>query len=485
MRSAEPSLKERPFWLLTLSLIFILIISQLIQDGAFNDGMLYVSVAKNMANGLGTFWQPYFGNIARSPFHDQPPLYFGILSIFFKLFGQSMYTERIFSLFTFVITMRYIQKIWKIIFRNDTIIANKSWLPVLLWIIIPICFWTYINFVEEILMGVFTIISVYYILKFLTSDKNPILYISIAAFSLFLASLTKGFQGLYPMAAIVIYWTIEPAKISLKKCLLYTSILFLVPLLIYSVLLLNPDVYSAYKSYFQLRLVTAFNGSIATTNSRLHLLLDLFCQLLPPLLLSATILLVSKIKKTIVLNKTTLKTALWFSLIGLSGTIPLMATLEQREFYIATSLPFFVIPIAILIVPSFSALQSGMNFESRTYKTFQNICWTLLVGSIVFTATRFGKFHRDKEELSDIYKFCTIIPSGSYINVTEDLWYEYSVHTYFNRYNSTVLVHQKDKLFPFCMAPKSTILDSTFLSRYLKVSLTTNMFDLYKLKTYR
>jgi hypothetical protein len=52
--------KTVPFWLFTISCILILTISQLIQDGVFMDGMLYISVSKNLADGLGTFWEPQF-----------------------------------------------------------------------------------------------------------------------------------------------------------------------------------------------------------------------------------------------------------------------------------------------------------------------------------------------------------------------------------------------------------------------------------------
>src|ERR1022692_1748202 len=140
---------QRPYWLITISVLFILVVSQLIQDGMFSDGLLYVCVSKNLANGIGTFWHPYFGNTLKTPFHEQPPLYFGILAVFFKVFGQSMYVERLFCLLTLVITGFYISKIWKVLVGKDETNASNSWLPVLLWITVPVCFWTYTNLVEE------------------------------------------------------------------------------------------------------------------------------------------------------------------------------------------------------------------------------------------------------------------------------------------------------------------------------------------------
>jgi hypothetical protein len=47
-----------PFWLFTISTTIILVLSQLVQEGAFMDGMLYIAVSKNYALQHGTFWKP-------------------------------------------------------------------------------------------------------------------------------------------------------------------------------------------------------------------------------------------------------------------------------------------------------------------------------------------------------------------------------------------------------------------------------------------
>jgi len=93
--------KTTPFWIFTIAVIIILIVSQLLQDGAFMDGMLYVSVSKNLAIGHGTFWNLNFSQTFLPEFHEQPPLYFGLLSLFYKAFGTSLYVERLFCFLCF------------------------------------------------------------------------------------------------------------------------------------------------------------------------------------------------------------------------------------------------------------------------------------------------------------------------------------------------------------------------------------------------
>jgi 4-amino-4-deoxy-L-arabinose transferase-like glycosyltransferase len=80
---------NRYFWFITVSIVFILTLPTLIQDGMFMDGELYTAVSHNLANGIGTFWFPSFSyhNLAgiKDSFHEQPPLVFGIQALFFKI----------------------------------------------------------------------------------------------------------------------------------------------------------------------------------------------------------------------------------------------------------------------------------------------------------------------------------------------------------------------------------------------------------------
>src|SRR5688572_2071285 len=93
-----------PFSVFTLVIMLVLVLPVLLQDGMFMDGVQYACVSRNLANGDGTFWFPWLHDSwvkADSPyFMEHPPLVYGIQSIFFRVLGDTMYTERIYSLFT-------------------------------------------------------------------------------------------------------------------------------------------------------------------------------------------------------------------------------------------------------------------------------------------------------------------------------------------------------------------------------------------------
>ncbi len=430
------SLKSFPFWLLTFSFILLLVVSQLVQDGIFNDGVLYISVSKNLADGLGTFWHPHFNKVY-PVFREQPPLYFGLLAVFFKIFGTGMYTERIFCFTCMVLTAFFIHKIWKkVMLRNNPVMIEHGWLPVLLWISIPVCFWAYSNHVEETVMALFVTISVYYLYQFLYIKKDNLIYLILAGIFIFLSSLTKGIQGIFPVTAIFFYWLVSK-NISFKKNIIYSVILIGIPIFIYTLLILfNHHVYDALKEYLQNRLGKTFQTTVNnTTDYHLEIVVRLFTELIPMFLIIAIILLTSRKMNTDNTDKKERnETSLWFLLIGLSGTLPLAVTLEQRGFYMVMAFPLFALSAACFFSNRIFFLTDKINVTGKSFNIFKIVSIIVLVGSLLFTLLQIGKTKRDEKILSDIYTIGKIIPHGEIVGTPYTISYEWGLSEYFSRY---------------------------------------------------
>jgi len=416
-------------------------------------------------------------------FHEQPPLYFGMLSLFYKIFGESMYVERFFSLLMLIVTGFYIRKIWTLIFRDQPAISGKSWLPVILWITVPVCFWSYNNLVEEIVMSISTTSSVYYILKAILISPKPFFDVLIAGLLIFLASLTKGFQGLFPIGAPVLYWIANRKNFPIKKCLNYSLMLGGIPAIIYALLLLNPVVYSSFDLYFKARLIAAFTPGMGaeTTGNHFDLIFRLFSELIPCLGFMVIVLIITRIKNIFHLEITSCQNARWFLLLGLSASLPLMVTLEQREFYLTTSLPFFAMAISLFIAPSLSTLLERVDFSGGVFRIFKFIAWALLVSGIIYSGLQIGKFSRDENLLRDIYTIENRIPSGETVSIPVESHPDWSIRMYFNRTNDVNLKDIGDTLLTYCVFKKSDS-QNPRLKAYKLVSLNTKELDLYKLK---
>ena len=462
--------KYGPFWLLTLALIIGLVFSQLIQEGCFMDGLLYVAVSKNLSLGHGTFWEPYFSDTFMPQFHEQPPLYFGLLASFYKVFGGSIYIERFFCAVCLFLNAIYIHKIWQLLFKDTITIAKHSWLPIICWITIPVCFWAYTNQVEETVMSVFTLASVYYCFRALINEKRTITYVFIAGVLIFLASLTKGVQGFFPLVTFGIYWLCSQ-KISFTKMLSLTMMLCAVPVLIYSLLLFNPIVFESIKSYFEVRLVRTFNNVGATTDTHFYLLWALFQELLPILILTAIILIAKKRKSASNLHQP-IQTSFILSFIGigLAGALPLMVTLEQRNFYLVTSFPFFAIAFSLLIITHIDGWIS--NIKRSTQKTLLIISSVLLACSLLITVTQIGSYKRDELLLKDIKIIShSLPPSTSLLSMPIDMANDWNTICYFMRYSQISLT------------PTDTLPNYYIIKKSLPTTLVPKSYELSDIKT--
>ena len=467
--------KTRPFWLLTLTAMMILVVSQLIQDGAFMDGMLYVSVSKNLADGIGTFWDPHFCISYQSSFHEQPPLYFGLLALFYKVFGGSMYVERLFCFCCFLLTGFYIHKLWRKIFFADPAIARNSWLPVLYWTIIPICFWAYTNMVEEVVMSLFVVIAVYHSFIALFLEKRVILNLVLSGIFIFLAFFTKGIQGIFPVIAAGAFWLIRKNYI-FKTMLLHSLLLVGIPLLIYFMTVtLSADAHTSFDKYFGNRLVGTFSNRNDTTDTHFFLLGRLITHLLPIAAISFLLRLIFRKYKATVRNERNSDVIKWLLLLGFSGSLPLLITLEQRSFYLVTSMPFFALSIAVWAAPQVSAALSFADAGSKRYKAFALITVLLLAASVGFSALQAGKAKRDAGTLQDVYAFGKLLGHGEIVTVPSRMDYEFSFKEYMIRYFYINTVSAERHYF---ICKKDT--PPEFIpAAYTRYPIETKEFDLY------
>ncbi|MDZ4844717.1 MAG: glycosyltransferase family 39 protein [Chitinophagales bacterium] len=423
-----------PFLFIVSALFIFLVGTQLAQDGMFMDGLLYVCVAKNLAVGLGTFWNPYFSETLYPSYHQQLPLMPFLESLFFRLFGTGIYVERFYCLVVLLVSVFLIIRIWKILFQENKELQKFYWFALLLFIVIPTTGWSYSNNMAEGTMGVFVLLSIYFILKSLKEERLVYFYLLLAGCSLFFASLCKGIQGMFPLVSILLFW-IATRKISLSKSILFTAILAVVPVTIYGILLLDETVVQSFRDYYYARLHPSFNNTqAATTANRFHLIRKMTLALLPAAGLSLLIVL---LRKKIIQQAQTVANfrseGVWLLLLALSGSLPLIVTLEQRTFYIVTALPYYALAFAYFTAHDLALIVAKLQSYSNSFKIFRAFTIFVFAASVITTLFLFGKVKRDKELLSDVYAFGSVIPSKTVLKVSAPLWGNWSMHGYFMR----------------------------------------------------
>lgn len=471
--------KNIPFWLLTISVFIALIVPVLIRDGMFMDGMLYTCVAKNLGNGTGTFWKPIFSATYNtsgvSSFHEHPQLIFGIQALFFKVLGNSMYVERFYSFLTACITLLLIVKVWNRINTDKEDLKRVGWLPVLFWIIIPVCYWSYQNNMQENTMGIFTLLSVYFSIEALMRSSKKIVFVVFAGIFIFLASFSKGVPGIFPLMVPVLYWIVF-RRISFARMTVYSLILTGVPVLIYGLMLLHPEARESFSFYLEQRLMGRIE-SAHTVDYRLYTLVRLLQELIPVFILITISMGLIRIKHIDPgLTPERKKTIIFFLLIGCAGSLPLMLTMVQKGFYFVHSLPFFAIGLALIVAPGLSKLITSVKPYGKTYKIFLSVTVLLLLAVITYSFIQTGKISRNHDLLHDVYMIGEIIPDGSIVKIEPEMWDEWDLQCYLIRYfNISLDKSVSDRTYYLV----NRSLDSVNAAGYEKLDLETKQYDLY------
>lgn len=437
-------------------------------DGMFFDGVFYAAIANNLANGIGTFWEMQYTSTLHASFHEQPPLALFLQSLFFSLFGDSIYVER---LYCFVMALLMI---WLMI-HTWILVAGKEmkyyWLPVLLWISIPLNLWTYQNNLIELTLGVLDLAAIFFIMK--GCKQNSFTWLMLGGLFTFLAFFSKGLQGLFPIVAPLIYWIAYRSQHFTKSCL-QVIILTAVPATMIGLLYLYPPAHQFFDLYIERRLGGTFNHLQDTTKSHFYLLYKLGLELLAPIGLGLIFWVISR--KQIVNVRPDIKTVLFFTGIGLTASLPLIVTLEQRPFYLATSFPYFVLAIGLLALPYVEATLE--NLKSKKFNFLNYTLVGLIIVAISFVTMNAKNPKRDHDLISDLGYIRKEIPARSTISIPPEMETRWNLHAYFMRYCHISLDDQEQHTYFVRLAEDSLPIDTCYKS----VDLPLEKFVLYKCK---
>ncbi|MEQ8907732.1 MAG: glycosyltransferase family 39 protein [Vicingaceae bacterium] len=412
--------------------LFLMILSpQLFSEGMFMDGIYYATIARNMAEGIGTFWDPTFTQTLGKHFYDHPPLAFGFQSLFFTVFGDHFWVERLYSFLCYVLTALLMLYTW-------TLIAPKTilkWgvISLFLWISIPKVIWGAPNNLLENTSMIFVLLSVILQIKHL--KKSSFTKLFIAGVLLFAGFLTKGFTALFPLSFPFFYALINRSWKGIVLQYLAILIGLLTPLLL--LWLFSSEGIKALENYLNIQVLASLKG-VQSVDSRFYILRRFFEEILVILLLC--VLVWSLVKYWKKKRPSFHRTYFWpLILCGLSGVLPIMISLKQSTFYIIPTFSLFCLAASLFLAPRLQVLFAEIHLKSKAKKAFGIMSSVLLLLAFGLNYHNFGQLKRDKDKLSDIKKIIAELPSESIVQCGIELQREWSYYAYFYRYGKISL----------------------------------------------
>ncbi len=458
-----------PFYLLVFSIFLALVSPHLLSDGMFLDGLIYATISRNLAEGLGGLWTPYYTGPAGTVFYEHPPFAFWLQGIFFNMFGDSIYVERIYSFMTFIVTGYLIVRIWESTVTEESF--RVGWLSLFLWVITPTVFWAATNNILENTMMIFMSCSaLFYIRSW--SGKYHFLLLAISGSLLSLAFLTKGFTSLFPLSLPFWVWLIKKENDFLRMATDSLMIIVFTSLPLIVLFSIDSTAHDHFFFYLDHQVVTSIMNT-RKGESHFSVLLFFLNDILPPLIVSGIIACVA-IKKKVVAWKELKENSQWaliFFMTGLSGVIPMMITSNQSSFYILPAFVFFNLSLALWISPALAASLTRL----KSIRIVKATARLLLVASLAFATAQIGTIGRDEDELNDVFKIAGVVPQGSMISISPtvaDIW---GLHAQFARYGHISLDSQS--LLPYLVVMKG---DKGIPVNYKRIDLDTSLYELYK-----
>ncbi|MEL6852992.1 MAG: hypothetical protein AAFP92_31060, partial [Bacteroidota bacterium] len=332
-------------WGITGLLTLIMALRLMVEQGMFLDGLWYATIARNMSVGLGTFWDPMLDPFFEPHFRAHPTLAFWLESLLFRMLGEGLWVERLYSGLCGVVQAGLIIGIWRETQGKELAATFADSLPVMLWLMMPVVGWGFsANMLENTLL-IWILVGVYASLRWPTWGPFSI---SVA---LTLGFLTKG-----PMVFFLAAWPFLSnwigKKVPLGKAML-ASLQTLAWSGLWAVMLVNwPSAWAFMQAYWQVQILGSLAQEATSFWAHLWIIDDTFSELIPLILLAGGLFVYHNRKKSWV--PPTAGQRAWikaFLALAVLALLPFTLSSKARHFYLLPALPFFSLATAHFLLP--------------------------------------------------------------------------------------------------------------------------------------
>lgn len=468
----KKSVEELYLLLAVVALFLATCATELFSDGMFVDGVYYAVVAKNMAAGVGSFWQPQFSPTLHEVFHGHPPMAFALQSVFFRLFGDHMLVERCYSLLTILLTGGLTVLIWKQLTQS----FRNAWWPVLLYFSTGSLAWAAANNLLENTMSVFVCLAVYLYLK--RHEQGRLFWVILSGLALAFAVLTKGLVCLYIWTVPCFFWLFLRRQ-AYSRMLLDSFLLFgstVLPfLLLYGFI---PDARTYMQFYFDQQIVTSIS-QVQTVSTRFYILFE-FVRIMsyPVAVVVFFVLLARTLKLKVEAGPKRARFFWFFGAITACGVLPIMISLKQGGFYILTVHPLFALGMALVFLPLIEALRDRLVRSQKQQKGLKIIAFSMLLVAATIAAIQKDRIGRDKELVLASRAIISKVGAGRQLGICPEMFGMWSLHGYLARYGNVSLAADSSAIHTYyltyrdCQPPMPKL--------YFPVNWQHTEFKLYK-----
>lgn len=447
-------MKSWPLYIAVTAVFMLLVSGSLTTTGMFMDGLIYSNVAANLAEGVGSFWNPTYTATHHPEFYQHPPLMMGMLAGFYKLFGVHLWVTKLYMVATMLLCAWLTVRLWTMLGGKK----ENGWMPLLFWTLRPVVPHFANQCMLENTMVLFDLGAILLLLR-----KNHVFgYALIAGLLVAAAFMTKGFVGLFPLALPFLMWLFDRKNETVKSMVLKTVATLsglLIPLA--AIALIVPQVRVYFGNYLHFQVIAGWSqNEVARWQIVVYFLRNVA-------IVAVLVLIVSLVKKNAVQKPIQRQWAMW-ALVA-CAVLPMMVSTRQNEFYILPAMPIFAALAALLVEETVSGWLKPS--KAVTYGSL-----SMLAGALLLNALRFGSEGRDGQMQRDMKLIVAHLDEGETISIPTPLYYNYKLQGYYYRERRVTLDDRH------CCRHLLTTDEYPADSCYREISLPTKDYKLYEIK---
>lgn len=466
----------------------IILLPPLFGRGGFVDSLLYASIARNLSLQEWHSTGLYFSDTFYRDFAEHPPLMFWMGSWWFRWMGDHAWTEKGFSLLIAIATFFAFYRFWKRHIPGHVNRYGWGWW-MLFWCLIPGPLWGLGQFMLENPLTLFTFLAVWSSMSF-----NRVLACVGLGLCTWLAVLTKGPPGLFPMAAPMLLWIsrLQSTRNMIKNFVCSWVVFGFLSALGWAWTPLR----QAMTAYWQRQVEAVFTGArpayeVGSERTRIGMVWTFLQEMLVPLALLLICYWVYRWLKYRNLLKSDepsddpllKQLGLFFMLVALSATVPLFVSPKLHPHYLIPAYPWWSLGLTCFSIPVLRRLPYE-TYELR-HSTHHIIASAALLSSlswcIGYSWTKHDAPVRDFELQSDIEQLATLLRRKSAtgqcqgIAISPELHGQYAIWLYMQRYYRLSLIPNPSD--HCCLVLKAK--DSPGLNGHRQLSDGFTSFDVY------
>jgi 4-amino-4-deoxy-L-arabinose transferase-like glycosyltransferase len=385
--------------LFVFTLYYLLLGYKLMRLGLHGDGVEYAVVARNMADGVGTFWRPYLDDYLHPVFHEHPPFVFWFQSLFFKIFGDGPYLESFYGFFMGLLILAGIGVFWQQIRRDFQFPEVGSWWPMLL--LVPLPEFTYTLQANRIVntWALLALLAAYFAYLSVVKTRHAILFSILAGGTIYIGFIAKGPVAFFSLAVpILACWTLKAGFTRALIATLLSLATFVMILL--ATFYFSPDSITFWKGFWQDQVIASLTSKRDSGRPHWHLLERWISEMIVPFLIAFVLTLAFRVTtRKIRFNRP----AMFLLLVALAGSLPFLVSSRQHGRYIFHAYPLFVLCLAFVTENVAIQIESVLNRKKTMRFSAMVIAGIFFLAALTSMIYRKDHVANRKPFYNDIY----------------------------------------------------------------------------------